>query len=186
GGGSSELVWLARGAPGARIAERMKVWISMPLGVVTLAEEFGGEDVDEGVYEAMVARVTQALAPFLAAVGGERERARFHHLGTSGTVTTVAGVHLGLQRYERRLVDGVWLDDVAAAAAVMALRRMDYAARRAHGCIGPARADLVLAGCAIYDAIRRAFPAPRLRVADRGLREGILSELMAEDGIDHG
>jgi exopolyphosphatase / guanosine-5'-triphosphate,3'-diphosphate pyrophosphatase len=100
-------------------------------------------------------------------------------------VTTVAGVHLNLARYDRRRVDGLWMSAGEVSATIARLRRMSYAERAAHGCIGPARADLVLAGCAILEAIRRAFPAPRLRIADRGLREGILIELMRADGVWH-
>jgi exopolyphosphatase/guanosine-5'-triphosphate,3'-diphosphate pyrophosphatase len=117
---------------------------------------------------------------------GERHCSRFHLLGTSGTVTTVAGVHLNLARYDRRRVDGLWMSAGDVSATIGRLRRMSYAERAAHGCIGPARADLVLAGCAILEAIRRAFPARRLRIADRGLREGILIELMRADCVwDH-
>jgi exopolyphosphatase/guanosine-5'-triphosphate,3'-diphosphate pyrophosphatase len=105
-----------------------------------------------------------------------------HLLGTSGTVTTLAGIHLDLARYDRRRVDGIWMDDADISRTIARLRAMDYQSRVAHGCIGVERADLVLAGCAILDAIRQAFPMPRLRVADRGLREGMLVEMMREDG----
>jgi exopolyphosphatase/guanosine-5'-triphosphate,3'-diphosphate pyrophosphatase len=98
-------------------------------------------------------------------------------------VTTVAGVHLNLARYDRRRVDGLWMSSAEVRTTIARLRRMTYAERSAHGCIGIARADLVLAGCAILEAIRRAFPAPRLRIADRGLREGMLIQLMRADGV---
>jgi exopolyphosphatase/guanosine-5'-triphosphate,3'-diphosphate pyrophosphatase len=106
-----------------------------------------------------------------------------HMLGTSGTVTTIAGVHLGLRRYDRRQVDGCWMEEGEVNAVVDRLLDMSYEERVANGCIGAERADLVLAGCAILEAIRRAFPCPRLRVADRGLREGILVKLMRADGV---
>ncbi len=105
-----------------------------------------------------------------------------HMLGTSGTVTTLAGVHLDLPRYDRRLVDGTWLTGTQVAELVALFMEMDYDARGANPCIGRERADLVLAGCAILEAIRQVWPSERLRVADRGLREGILTELMASDG----
>ena len=108
---------------------------------------------------------------------------RFHLLGTSGTVTTLAGVHLGLERYDRRRVDGLWMDNDSVEKMIATLLGWDFAQRVANPCIGADRADLVLAGCAILEAIRRFWPSPRLRVADRGLREGILSELMAEEGV---
>ena len=105
-------------------------------------------------------------------------------LGTSGTVTTLAGVHLDLPRYDRRRVDGTWLTgDAGRRRWSSAWSAMDYEARVANPCIGRERADLVLAGCAILEAIRRRWPCERLRVADRGLREGVLVEMMAEDGV---
>jgi exopolyphosphatase/guanosine-5'-triphosphate,3'-diphosphate pyrophosphatase len=103
-------------------------------------------------------------------------------LGTSGTVTTIAGVHLNLPRYDRSRVDGSWMTAAEVGAVVERLLAMSYAERVASPCIGAERADLVLAGCAILEAIRRAFPSPRLRVADRGLREGMLVKMMREDG----
>jgi exopolyphosphatase/guanosine-5'-triphosphate,3'-diphosphate pyrophosphatase len=106
-----------------------------------------------------------------------------HLLGTSGTVTTIAGVHLELKRYDRRRVDGCWMNDEQVTTVCERLIDMSYDDRVANACIGAERADLVLAGCAILEAIRRAFPAERLRIADRGLREGILMNLMREDGV---
>jgi exopolyphosphatase / guanosine-5'-triphosphate,3'-diphosphate pyrophosphatase len=106
-----------------------------------------------------------------------------HMLGTSGTVTTIAGVYLELPRYERRRVDGCWMSDEQVTGVVEQLLAMSYEGRVANPCIGAERADLVLAGCAILEAIRRAFPCPRLRVADRGLREGMLVQMMREDGV---
>ena len=120
-------------------------------------------------------------APFTAA--HSRDLDGMHMLGTSGTVTTIAGIHLRLPRYDRRRVDGCWLSDVEITRVIDRLIAMSYEERVANACIGVERADLVLAGCAILEAIRRAFPVPRLRVADRGLREGILVKLMREDGV---
>jgi exopolyphosphatase/guanosine-5'-triphosphate,3'-diphosphate pyrophosphatase len=183
GGGSSELVRLdrakddnGRGPPLPRISG----WISLPHGVVTLAEKYGGHAVTRDSFEAMIAEVSALLAPFAAAHGGDLEGVDL--LGTSGTVTTVAGVHLDLKRYDRNRIDGVWMSVPEIDAVNERLLAMDYAARAASPCIGPERADLVLAGCAILEAIRRAFPVPRLRVADRGLREGMLVQMMREDG----
>jgi len=106
-----------------------------------------------------------------------------HMLGTSGTVTTLAGVHLGLAKYDRRQVDGLWMSDTDIGKMIAKLRGSDYEARVADPCIGADRADLVLAGCAILEALRRRWPVERMRVADRGLREGILTELMSADGV---
>jgi exopolyphosphatase/guanosine-5'-triphosphate,3'-diphosphate pyrophosphatase len=108
---------------------------------------------------------------------------RLHMLGTSGTVTTVAGVHLGLPRYDRSRVDGCWLNTRDVHAVTRDLLARTYEERIAEPCIGRDRADLVLAGCAILEAVLRLWPCERLRVADRGLREGILTTLMVEDGV---
>src|SRR5581483_9398790 len=107
---------------------------------------------------------------------------RIHLLGTSGTVTTIAGVYLELKRYERRRVDGCWMNDDQVTLIMERLLASSYEDRVANACIGAERADLVLAGCAILEAIRRAFPCKRLRVADRGLREGMLVQMMRKDG----
>jgi exopolyphosphatase/guanosine-5'-triphosphate,3'-diphosphate pyrophosphatase len=182
GGGSSEIIWLQGGETSGR-AGRVRAWESMRLGVVSLAEKFGGVDVTDETFAAMTAHVAEALAPFIAKVADETRCDRFHLLGTSGTVTTIAGVHLNLPRYDRRAVDGLWLGRAEVDDAVARLRSMSYAQRAANACIGQERADLVLAGCAILEAIRDHFPSERLRIADRGLREGILSQMMREDGV---
>jgi len=191
GGGSSEIVWLGRpGHDGVKSAaqpdellqrDRVRFWVSLKLGVVSLAEKFGGTHVSDTTFEAMVEHVSGQLAHFVAMAQSEHRCGRFHLLGTSGTVTTVAGVYLGLARYDRRRVDGLWMVSEDVDHAIAQLRHMSYEQRAANGCIGPERADLVLAGCAILEAIRRAFPAERLRIADRGLREGILMQLMSAD-----
>ncbi|HZZ60777.1 MAG TPA: Ppx/GppA phosphatase family protein [Roseiarcus sp.] len=181
GGGSSEIIWL--GVEERRRARIVRAWESMRLGVVSLAEQFGGVDVSDKTFAAMTAAVSDALRPFVDKVADETRCGRFHLLGTSGTVTTVAGVHLNLPRYDRRAVDGLWLGRKEVDEAVARLRSMSYVERAANACIGHERADLVLAGCAILEAIRTHFPAERLRIADRGLREGILSHLMQEDGV---
>jgi exopolyphosphatase / guanosine-5'-triphosphate,3'-diphosphate pyrophosphatase len=194
GGGSSELIWLdltRLDRPWRRsIYDRIEVqgciagWTSLPIGVVNLAERHGGREVGRENYEAMVADVMGALTDF---EGAHRFRDRIsngcaHFLGTSGTVTTIAGIHLGLPAYDRSRVDGCWLDAPDARRVSDALIGMSYAERVAQPCIGQERADLVLAGCAILEALLRVWPCQRLRVADRGLREGILATLMAEDG----
>jgi exopolyphosphatase / guanosine-5'-triphosphate,3'-diphosphate pyrophosphatase len=197
GGGSSELIWLDLGRlrrPWRRtISDRLDVqtciaaWTSLPIGVVSLAERYGGRDVTRANYEAMVKDVTTGLQNFEAEHRfGKRIAERCaHFLGTSGTVTTIAGIHLGLPAYERSRVDGCWLSAPDVRTVSNRLIDMSYADRVAQPCIGHERADLVLAGCAILEALLRIWPCERLRVADRGLREGILATLMAEDGHDH-
>ncbi len=180
GGGSTELVRIERDPFARESTPRIKAWMSIPLGVVTLAEHFGGRDVTAQSYAAMTAEVAKHVAPFAAE--HSQDLADMHLLGTSGTVTTLAGIHLKLYRYDRRRVDGIWMNDAEISATIARLLRMSYHERSANHCISVERADLVLAGCAILDAIRNAFPLPRLRVADRGLREGMLVEMMREDG----
>jgi exopolyphosphatase/guanosine-5'-triphosphate,3'-diphosphate pyrophosphatase len=190
GGGSSEFVWLGRDAgqhcDGRRplevaLGERIRFWASLKLGVVSLAEMFGGLEVSDVVFEAMVEHVMGELSGFVLAAASARRCRRFHLLGTSGTVTTIAGVFLGLSRYDRRRVDGLWMSSRDVDRAVAMLRSMSYDERASNACIGLGRADLVLAGCAILEAVRRAFPAERVRIADRGLREGILLQLISGD-----
>jgi exopolyphosphatase / guanosine-5'-triphosphate,3'-diphosphate pyrophosphatase len=184
GGGSSELVRLGRTVSNESgpVSAEIKGWTSIPVGVVTLAERFGGVEVTQAVYDAMVQEVAGHVAPF-ARANGNGDLDRIHLLGTSGTVTTIAGVHLRLPRYDRRRVDGAWLSGRQISDVVERLLAMGYEDRVANPCIGAERADLVLAGCAILEAIRRAFPCKRLRVADRGLREGMLVQMMREDRV---
>jgi exopolyphosphatase/guanosine-5'-triphosphate,3'-diphosphate pyrophosphatase len=184
GGGSSELALLGRAQTvdrGPAVAP-MLAWVSLSMGVVSLAERHGGELVSRETFESMVGEAVPLIEAFSreAKANGAKN---YHLLGTSGTVTTIAGVHLQLPRYDRRQVDGVWLCAKDVNAVVEGLLSTSYAERVAHPCIGADRADLVLAGCAIFEAIRRVFPCDRLRVADRGLREGMLVELMRADGV---
>jgi exopolyphosphatase/guanosine-5'-triphosphate,3'-diphosphate pyrophosphatase len=193
GGGSTELIWVDLARLGAtkrhsvgdraRIQSAIAAWTSLPVGVVTLAERFGGQTVDREIFEAMVAAVREKLAAFEEKHQFARPAVldRAHLLGTSGTVTTVAGVHLKLATYSRAKVDGCWLAAEEARRVSDHLLGLSYRERASQPCIGPDRADLVLAGCAILEAITRLWPCRRLRVADRGLREGILTSLIADD-----
>jgi exopolyphosphatase/guanosine-5'-triphosphate,3'-diphosphate pyrophosphatase len=181
GGGSSELVRLDFDPAHPQAAPNITGWVSLPVGVVSLAERRGGVHVTAESYAAMIDEVAAMLAPFAKLHGGNLDG--LHLLGTSGTVTTVAGIYLNLPRYDRRQVDGIWMDDTDVTATVQRLLAMSYQERVDNACIGSERGDLVLAGCAILDAIRAAFPLPRLRIADRGLREGMLVQMMREDGL---
>jgi exopolyphosphatase / guanosine-5'-triphosphate,3'-diphosphate pyrophosphatase len=181
GGGSTEVMWVERKTEGGDV----KAWISLAAGVVTLSERHGGgRDVTAENFAAMCKDVRELLMPFVNEVMASRDfgAGPDHLLGTSGTVTTIAGVHLGLRHYDRSVVDGCWLEAVDADRVTQDLCRMTYEERTRNGCIGRERADLVLAGCAILEEIRNAFPDKRIRVADRGLREGILAHLMKHDG----
>lgn len=186
GGGSSEVALIDVSGPRSpRLAEHIVAWTSLPVGVVSLAERFGGREVTKASFDAMVGHVADLLARFEGRdrLGALASGARFHLIGTSGTVTTLAGVHLNLERYDRRRVDGLWMNGRHVDEMIARLISWDFEARVANPCIGADRADLVLGGCAILEAIRALWPSERLRVADRGLREGILSELMGEEGV---
>jgi exopolyphosphatase / guanosine-5'-triphosphate,3'-diphosphate pyrophosphatase len=181
GGGSTEIVWLRLwGARDRWRRPQILGSISLPFGVVTLTDRFGGAEVSPVNYRQMVAETMAALAPFERAheVLRRVRTGRVQMLGSSGTVTTLAGIHLALPRYTRALVDGSVLTFEQISIVSAHLAGLDLAGRAANPCVGRERADLVLSGCAILDAICATWPVGRLRVADRGVREGILYDLM--------
>jgi len=158
----------------------LRGWTSVPAGVVGLSERFGAAATTREGYRAMRDSVTDLLREFDAdhAIGRAVEAGGVQMLGSSGTVTTLAGIHLGLPRYDRSRVDGITVTRDDMRAVSRRIVEMDGAGRLAHPCIGKSRADLVVAGCAILDAILEAWPVGRVRIADRGVREGILLGLM--------
>ena len=180
GGGSTELVLIDQlsGVP------KIRSWWSAPWGVVSLTDSEGREAIEGPdrvrAYERMRERVRRSFDQFESMLPRDHRGIRL--LGTSGTVTTLASVHLALPSYDRRAVDGLQVpcDSMRSISAMIA--EMDYRERSALACIGPERADLVVAGCAILEAILEIWPAETLGVADRGIREGILRSLMARDG----
>ena len=180
GGGSTELVLIDQvsGIP------KIRSWWSAPWGVVSLTESEGREALEGEdrvkAYKRMRERVRRSFDQFEAMLPKGRKGIRL--LGTSGTVTTLASVHLALPSYDRRAVDGLHVPIGAMKAISTMIAEMDYEERSALPCIGPDRADLVVAGCAILEAILEIWPAKKLGVADRGIREGILRSLMARDG----
>ncbi len=189
GGGSSELALLDLAKMrenGARPDYTRAIidWTSLPIGVVTLSERHGGgRMVTPEVFRGMVREVEDMLVGFDDddSLSEAVRLGDVHLLGTSGTVTTLAGIHLELPRYDRRRVDGTWMSGRQVTRIVDELVAMSYEQRIANPCIGQDRADLVLAGCAILVAIQNRWPCERLRVADRGLREGLLTRMMDED-----
>ncbi len=186
GGGSSEIVLLDVSQKRSfRLARQIIAWTSLPVGVVTLAERFGGNDISLDDFEKMKSYVRGLLNNFSDRhkLGELAQGSKFHLLGTSGTVTTLAGMYLNLERYDRKKVDGIWMNDADITLMTQRLLSWDIEKRVVSPFIGRERADLVLAGCAILDVIREVWPSQRLRVADRGLREGILIELMLRDGV---
>ena len=176
GGGSTELVLLDASGPVPRVLD----WHSAPWGVVSLTESLGaGKEAPttSGAYARMRACVTESFAPFARRLPHTDEPRRL--LGTSGTVTTLASVHLGLASYDRSQIDGLIVPAESMLAVSQRLAGMSLAERGTVPCIGSERADLVVAGCAILETILALWPAERLGVADRGIREGILRRLMA-------
>lgn len=199
GGGSTELSWVELGdetpAPVAspseaqalaqhnalKIARRMprpRYWISIPVGVVTLAERFP-EPVSghaQAWFEAMVEEVSQTVRHFSdpETLRPHFDKGEAYIVGTSGAITSLAGMHLGLERYDRSRVDGLWMSHGHVQSVISRLLDLGHTGRELEPCIGRDRADLVLAGAAILEAIQRLWPCQRLRVADRGLREGLL------------
>lgn len=177
GGGSTEIMWLAL-EKGRR--PMILDQVSLPLGVVGLTETYGGDRISPADFDTMIADISDALAVFedRNQIRSQVARGRVQMLGTSGTVTTLAGIHLGLPRYERARIDGTYLKVDHARAVTRRLLTLDFEGRAAYACIGRDRADLVVAGCAVLEAICDTWPVERLRIADRGLREGILLDLI--------
>jgi exopolyphosphatase / guanosine-5'-triphosphate,3'-diphosphate pyrophosphatase len=180
GGGSTELVLIDQ----VDEQPRIRSWWSAPWGVVSLTESEGRAAIegDErlAAYARMRERARRAFARFAEMLPRTVLEPRL--LGTSGTVTTLASVHLALPSYDRRAVDGLHVPIGAMHAISSMIAEMSYEERASLPCIGPDRADLVVAGCAILEAILEIWPAKKLGVADRGIREGILRSLMARDG----
>jgi exopolyphosphatase/guanosine-5'-triphosphate,3'-diphosphate pyrophosphatase len=191
GGGSTELSWVdLRGAGLDQQMRRfvpellpVRAWLSAPIGVVSLAERYPEDNADRPAwYRAMVQAMKSHLVenPDAEALRPAFGAGRAHLVGTSGAITSLAGLHLGLRRYDRRRVDGLWMTREECERTAQRLLAVDVAARAQEPCIGPDRADLVLAGAAILQAVQELWPCERVRVADRGLREGLLLSLMAE------
>jgi len=181
GGGSTELVLIDTDGGGI---PKIKCWWSAPWGVVSLTESEGRDfkDGDErlAAYGRMKERVRHAFTRFAELLPKEKIDIRL--MGTSGTVTTLASVHLALPSYDRRAIDGLMVPTASMREISRMMSRMSLPERAELPCIGLERADLVVAGCAILEAIMDIWPAETLGVADRGIREGILRSLMARDG----
>ena len=180
GGGSTEFAWvrLDPQQPPALIG-----YASLPVGVVSLAERYGDAGFSPEGFDAMADDIAAQLAPFesVHCIAREIRDGGVRLLGTSGTVTTLAGIALDLPRYSRSQVDGAVLSRDAARTALERLRGMGRAGLEQHPCVGPERMEFVLPGCAVFAAITRLWPAPEVVVADRGLREGMLLRMMRAD-----
>jgi exopolyphosphatase/guanosine-5'-triphosphate,3'-diphosphate pyrophosphatase len=178
GGGSTEIIWLQKAPPNsADRAPQKKLATSMPVGVVSLAENYGAAASTRTGFDRMFTDLRARLAPFAETMGTDFDPRKYHLLGTSGTVTTLAAIALKLPRYNRARVDGSWHESAHMLKIVDRLVGLDTQALAQIGSIGPERADLMLPGCAIFAAICSLWPSTVLRVADRGLREGMLRRL---------
>lgn len=185
GGGSTELSWLnaelarANGLNGLIKRAPIQNWTSLPLGVVTLTEAYAHLP-DAEAYQAMLDHCGEVIEDWKGtkAIRSAMGLRGAHLIGTSGTVTCLAGVYLKLDRYRRDRVDGTWMSRKSGEDVLNMLREAGPDGRAALPTIGEERAGLMLAGCAILDALWRAYPAGRLRVGDRGLREGLLLSMM--------
>jgi exopolyphosphatase/guanosine-5'-triphosphate,3'-diphosphate pyrophosphatase len=179
GGGSTEIIWLQKSEGKPSQPPHKALAASVPVGVVGLAESYGANSTSSDGFARMRAELITCFEPYAAQMAGFELRHN-HLLGTSGTVTTLAAIALRLPRYNRTRVDGSWHDTAHMLRTVDRLVDMDTAALAGIGSIGSERADLMLPGCAIFSAICALWPAPMLRVADRGLREGMLRRLVRE------
>ncbi|WP_281300834.1 MULTISPECIES: Ppx/GppA phosphatase family protein [unclassified Iodidimonas] len=182
GGGSTELILVER-RPKNRL--HILAWTSMPYGVVNLSERFDCQSLDRARYAEMVGLIRAHLDRFeaLASLRALQKNGAMQLLGTSGTITTLASVQMGLPRYDRNKVDGAWLEQASIHDLARNIALMPYEARLAEPCIGEDRVDYVVAGCAILDALLAQWSFKRLRVADRGIREGVLRGLMGAGAV---
>lgn len=185
GGGSTEFMWVKIDGDVPIASHKRHLiqdWLSVPYGVMNMSEQFGGPAYTEMYFEEIVAKLAERLAPM------EREnqiaskiwKDNVQMLSTSGTVTTLAAIHLNLPHYDRSKVDGLKLSISDIRGATQTLMKMSPAERAAHPCIGSSRTDFILSGCAIFEAIARTFPIDKITIADRGVREGIIVSLMRE------
>ncbi|MDA1090690.1 MAG: Ppx/GppA phosphatase family protein [Proteobacteria bacterium] len=183
GGGSTELMWIDTPSGGPPKALDI---LSLPIGVVGLAEEFGQDALAPETFEIIVERVAGALAPFedRHQITEDIDAGRVHMLGTSGTVTTLGAIYLDLARYDRARVDGLSIRMESIDAICANLMGLDFDSRHNHPCIGPGRADLMVMGCAVITAICRRWPASHLTAADRGIREGLLLDMIAATAVE--
>lgn len=185
GGGSTEFMWVRVDASVPLDSHKRHLiqdWLSLPYGVMNMSEQFGGAAYTEMYFEEIVDKIVELLVSFNRSneISERIWRERVQLLSTSGTVTTLAAIHLNLPRYDRSRVDGLKLSVSDIRAATQKLMQMRPSQRAAHPCIGSARTDYILSGCAIFEAIVRTFPIDRITIADRGVREGIIVSLMRE------
>ena len=175
GGGSTEITCLSL----KKGRYKLQDMISFPLGVVRLSEKYDGKNMTQEIYTQIRDEAEKTIRAF-----AERQSSHVDNLndiqliGTSGTVTTLAAIHKGLKKYNRNIVDGTIMKRGEVVAVIQSLMDMSHEELQNNNCIGKERADLVLSGCAVLEAIIRAWPLENLKIADRGIREGILLRLI--------
>lgn len=176
GGGSTEVMWVSAKEEGGY---QIRDWLSVNYGVMNLADKFGGSAFIDRVYNDMVAYMSERIAPFAQTthIRDALDAGNVQFLSTSGTVTTLAAIHLDLPRYERSRIDGLTLDIPHIRAVTDRLLAMRPSERFNHPCIGVERADFIISGCAIFEAISDLWPEGSITIADRGVREGIILSL---------
>lgn len=185
GGGSTEFMWVkidAEAPINSHKRHLIQDWLSLPYGVMNMSEQFGGPAYTEMYFEEIVQRIATLLAPMehTNQIASRIWHDHVQMLSTSGTVTTLAAIHLDLPHYDRSKIDGLKLSISDIRGATQTLLKMSHAERAAHPCIGSSRTDFILSGCAIFEAIARTFPIEAITIADRGVREGIIVSLMRE------
>lgn len=185
GGGSTEFMWVKIDPEQPLTSHKRHLiqdWLSVPYGVMNMSEQFGGPAFTEMYFEEIVAKISGLLAPMEQSnqIAARMWKENVQMLSTSGTVTTLAAIHLDLPHYDRSKIDGIKLSISDIRGATQTLMRMSPAQRAAHPCIGSSRTDFILSGCAIFEAIARTFPIDKITIADRGVREGIIVSLMRE------
>lgn len=185
GGGSTEVMWLRINEPRRLHRRRFPIievidCISLPYGVVTMSDYYSSRERASNVYHEIRKEVSSRLIDFSQRNGifNHLEKRRIQMIGTSGTVTTLAAINMGLEKYDRRLIDGVFLNVFDIHNICKSIFDMTLEERSLHPCIGTGRSDLVIMGTSILEGICDTWPVQKLRVADRGVREGILMELM--------
>lgn len=183
GGGSTELMWIDMKPEGQAADHTIEDWLSIGYGVMNLADKFGGSGFAELTFEDMVNFLIERLRPFDEAnnISGVIGDTNVQLLSTSGTVTTLAAIHLDLARYDRSRIDGITLPIVDIRNTTQKLLAMRPSERFNHPCIGPDRSDFIISGCAIFEAISRMWPTGSITIADRGVREGIILSLLHRD-----
>jgi exopolyphosphatase/guanosine-5'-triphosphate,3'-diphosphate pyrophosphatase len=176
GGGSTEVMWVHTNDSGDH---QITDWLSVNFGVMNLADKFGGSAFIDRVYDDMVAYMSERIVPFAQTTHIQEalDKGALQFLSTSGTVTTLAAIHLDLPRYERSRIDGLTLGIPHIRAVTERLLSMRPSERFNHPCIGPERADFIISGCAIFEAISDLMPEGSVTIADRGVREGIILSL---------